>query len=172
MTGEVELFTAGDALPTRSYAEANRELVASFVRYMESRPMTENTIRKYSDTCARFIEMLGSVSAVEANRTDIRVFLSKLLNKGLAGASVHLHTAALRLFYKFVRVAGLTTHNPTLLLPNRKVSHRLPRVRSVAEVEALINAAPRRIPLERGRVPGSPLKQHGLQGQRACWARA
>ena len=103
--------------------------------------------RKYADTCTRFVEGLGSLSAVEANRTDIRVFLSRLLRKGLASASLHLHsTAALRAFYRFIRISGLTAHDPTLLLANRKISHRLPRVLSVAEVEALINAA--RDPLE------------------------
>lgn len=81
------------------------------------------------------------MSALQANRTDVRTFLTRLLRKGLAGSSIQLHTAALRSFYRFVRMSGLSDHDPTLLLPQRKVSHRLPRVLSVAEVEALINAA-------------------------------
>jgi hypothetical protein len=44
-----ELFTSSDGIPILSYAEANRELVASFVRYMESRGLSPRTI----ESCAR-----------------------------------------------------------------------------------------------------------------------
>lgn len=59
MSNEAEIFTPGDSVPMRSYAEANRELVVSFIRYMESRHLSENTIRKYSDSCGRFVESLA-----------------------------------------------------------------------------------------------------------------
>jgi integrase/recombinase XerC len=138
---DVELFTPSDGMPVRSYAEANRELVTSFVRYMESRGLSPRTIESYGDSCARFAETLGSASVVEADRSQIRFFLTGLLKKGLHDNSVRLHTAALRCFWKFIGLSGITNHNPTLILSHRKVPGRLPRVLSGSEVERLIAAA-------------------------------
>ena len=126
---------------TVSYAKANQELVASFERYMKARVLSENTVRKYLDTCQRFIEQLGGAAAVEATRSDIRLFQAGLLNRGLEGNSVRLHIAALRSFYTFINRAGITPHNPMLLISSRKIERRLPRVLTLAEVKALIGAA-------------------------------
>jgi integrase/recombinase XerC len=133
-----ELFT-GEI--TRSYVDANRELVASFVRYMEARGMSAPTIRSYRDSCQRLAETMASRSIVELRRSDIRVFLTGLLKKGLTQSSVRLHTAALRAFYRFIGLSGLTRHDPMLMISHRKLPGRLPRVLTVQEVEALIAAA-------------------------------
>jgi len=133
-----EVFTG---LPTRSYADANRELVASFVRYMEARGIAAPTIRSYRDSCQRLAETMASRSIVDLRRSDIRNFLTGLLQKGLADSSVRLHTAALRALYRFIRLSGLTRHDPMLMISHRKLPGRLPRVLTVQQVEALIAAA-------------------------------
>jgi site-specific recombinase XerD len=96
---EEELFT-GEI--TRSYAEATKELVASFVRYMEGRGMSAPTIRSYRDSCQRLAETMASRSIGDLRRSDIRMFLTGLLKKGLTRSSVRLHIAALRAFYRFI----------------------------------------------------------------------
>src|SRR5665213_1394721 len=126
---------------TCSYTAANQELVHSFMRYLESQGKRTPTIRAYKNTCHRFIDQLGSAAVVEACRSDIRVFQSGLLEKQLCDNSVRLHTGALRSFYKFINRSGVSPHNPTLLVSQRKIPRRLPVVLSKAEVEALIAAA-------------------------------
>jgi site-specific recombinase XerD len=99
------------------------------------------------DSVNRYVEMLGSVSVVDATRREIREFLTALLNRGLSANSLRLHTIALRGFHKFIRLSGLTKHDPTLLLSSRKLPGRIPRFLTVKEVETLLAAC--KTPLEK-----------------------
>ena len=131
----------------RSYAEANQELLASFRRYMEARGLSPCTIRAYGDALDQFARIVGSASLVDAKRTEVHSFLAALLKRGLSDGSLHVKTAALRCFFKFLRLAGLIQIDPMLQVGHRKIRTRLPRVLTIAEVEALIGAA--RTPKER-----------------------
>ena len=53
---------------TRSFAASNLELSSAFSRYVSTRGFTAQTVKTYTDTVARFVESIGSVSAVEAGR--------------------------------------------------------------------------------------------------------
>jgi site-specific recombinase XerD len=133
--------------PQRSYARANRELINAFERYSIARGMSPNTIRAYVDSATRLADLLGSRSFGEAKLGTIRELLVDLDEKGLGSSSLRLHTAALRSFFKFVSLTGLTSRDPTLLLRQRKIPRPLQRVMTVEEVERLIGTA--RDPLER-----------------------
>jgi site-specific recombinase XerD len=135
-----------DDSPVRSYAESNRKLLEGFSNFLLARGMSPRTIRAYDDSARRLVESLGSKSVLDANRSDIRKMQSRLLSKGLCANSVRLHTAALRSFFDFVRLSGLTKHDPTLTLSQRKIPFRLGRVLPIEEVDSLVSAC--RIPLE------------------------
>ncbi|HEV3482288.1 MAG TPA: tyrosine-type recombinase/integrase [Candidatus Acidoferrales bacterium] len=131
----------------RSYAEANRELVAAFGRYLMIRGLSPRTIGAYNETMQRLIEFLGSTSVIEADRAVLRDFIGLFVSRGLKATSTHRHMGGLKAFYKFVRIAGQTIHDPTLLLSHRRIPVRLPVVLSVQECEQFIEAA--RNPFER-----------------------
>jgi site-specific recombinase XerD len=133
--------------PIRSYARANRELLEAFERYLVSRGQSARTRRSYCDSVGRLIDSLGATSVAEVDRGTIRQLLSALCDKGLDSNSIRLHTCALRSFFKFVRLGGLTNRDPTATLEHRKIASRLPVLLTVKEVEKLIGAA--RNPLER-----------------------
>jgi site-specific recombinase XerD len=127
--------------PVRSYAKTNRELAAAFERYMLARGNSPGTIRSYRDSVGRLLDMLGASSIAEVERDTLRGLLGKLYERGLTSSSIRLHTCALRAFFKFIRLTGLTKHDPTFSLPHRKVPGRLPRVLTIEEIEQLIAAA-------------------------------
>ena len=127
--------------PLRSYAKANRELVEAFERYLIARGQSPSTIRAYRDSVERLVGSLGATSVSEVDRSTIRQLLAGLYDKGLDSNSIRLHTCALRSFFKFIRLTGLTKHDPTLLLAHRKTPGRLPRVLAIEEYERLIAAA-------------------------------
>jgi site-specific recombinase XerD len=135
-----------DDSPVLSYAKFNRKLLEGFSNFLVARGMSPATIRAYEDSARRLVDLLGSKSVVDADRGDIRNMQSRLLSKGVCANSVRLHTAGLRSFFKFVRLSGLTRHDPTLALSQRKCPHRLGRVLTVGEVDSLIAAS--RTPLE------------------------
>ena len=131
----------------QSHAVSNQELAKAFERYLISRGFSPPTLRSYMDSVNRYVEMLGSMSVVDAERREIREFQASLLKKGLSSNSLRLHTIALRGFHKFIRLSGLTNHDPTLLLSARKLPGRIPRFLTVKEVDKLIVAC--ETPLER-----------------------
>jgi integrase/recombinase XerC len=125
----------------RSYTQSNRQLLEAFSTYLISLNRSPNTRRAYLDAVGRFIEALGSKDAAEADRGDIRRFQSQLLARGVTANSIRLHIAGIRAFSKFLRLGGVTLHDPTLLLSQRKLPSRIPRFLTVAEVERLFAAA-------------------------------
>lgn len=125
----------------RSYAEANRELVAAFCRYLVTFGRSPNTIRNYNETMQRLIEFLGSTSVLEVDRAVLRDFLVSFISRGIGARTTHRHFCGLRAFYKFVLLASQSNYDPTLRLSHRKIPYRLPVVLLVEECERLINAA-------------------------------
>jgi integrase/recombinase XerD len=134
--------TAGrNDLPVRSYAKSNVELASAFSRYVSTRGFSAQTVKTYTDTVDRFIEALGSTSAVGAGRPEIRKFLDDLLGRGASANTVRKHTCALRSFFKFLQLTRLTRHDPTAMLSQRKIPRRIPRVLTIDEIDRLIAAA-------------------------------
>jgi site-specific recombinase XerD len=125
----------------RSYADSNRELIESFVRYMQARNLAESTMVSYRNTVERLLELIGSATVIGAKRSDIHNFLARLFRKELNPATINKHTAGLRAFFKFLRMAGLIEFDPMDLIPHRKLPKRLPRVLTVEEVDRIIVAA-------------------------------
>jgi site-specific recombinase XerD len=86
------------ASPVKSYAIANRELVAAFERYLIARGQPHTTIRAYKAAVLTLIESLGATSIAEVDRDTIRRLLGDLYEKGLSSKTIRLRTAALRAF--------------------------------------------------------------------------
>jgi site-specific recombinase XerD len=125
----------------RSYAVANRELANAFERYLIAKGLSACTIRAYNDAVTRLLDSVGSASVADVERSTIRQFLYELDSKGITSNSIRLHTCALRSFFKFLRLAEVSRHDPMLLIAHRKIPQRLPVVLSLEEVGRLIAAA-------------------------------
>ena len=97
------------AVPERSYAKANRELIHNFRRYMEARGNSPETQRKYIEAVTALIEEIGATSVVNIERTAIRVLFAKWQSKGLSPNSIRLYTCAFRTFFRFLIRAGLNS---------------------------------------------------------------
>ena len=143
----VSVYPSSGPNIVRSQTRSNRELLEAFEKYLVSLNRSGATIRAYLDSVGRFIEILGGKNAADADRADIRRLQFSLLGKGVSENSIRLHVAAIRQFSNFLRLSGLTKHDPTLLLAHRKLPVRIPRVLTVEEINRLIAAT--KTPLER-----------------------
>lgn len=139
-TGMARIPSVSD-VPVRSFAKSNQDLIEAFETYLISLNRSRDTRRAYLDAVGRFIETLGSKDATEADRGDIRRFQTTLLAKGLTSNSIRSHISGIRAFSKFLYLAGLTRCDPTLLVAQRKLPTRIPRVLTVEEIERLIAAS-------------------------------
>jgi len=138
---------SGSQVPVRSFAKLNRQLLEDFENYLIALNRSAATRRSYLDSVGRLIEMLGSKNVADLDRGDIRKLQGQLLARGVHANSLELHTAGIRVFSKFIRLLGLTKHDPCLLLSHRKLPSRLPRVLTLEEIDKLIAAC--ETPLER-----------------------
>ena len=136
-----------EALPVRSYAKQNLALAAAFERYMVARGMSHKSVLAYNLAVSGLLDSLGGANVADTNRMDVLRLLGALTEKGCHPNTIRLRTTALRAFFKFLRLSGAVPIDPMLVIPHRKIPHRLQRVLSVAEVESLIGAA--RNPFER-----------------------
>jgi site-specific recombinase XerD len=131
----------------RDYREANLELIESYVRYCEARCFSPQVTRQRRAILVKMAEYIGSRSFVQVGRSDILALLEEMLQRGLGASTINKHTNGLRSFFRFLRLTDLISVDPTLQISHRKLPKRLPRVLTVKEVEAVINAA--KTPLER-----------------------
>jgi len=127
--------------PIKSYAASNAVLLSGFANYVAVRGLSPQTVRTYVETVERFVEQMGSASVAEADRSVIRSFLGNLLSRGCSSNTISKQTFALRAFFRFVQLSGLTKHNPTLMLSQRKIPRRIQRVLTIDEIDRLIAAA-------------------------------
>jgi site-specific recombinase XerD len=126
--------------PVRSFARANQELAEAFQGYLQARGFKPSTLVSYGKSVSELLEFLKATSIAAVDRSVIRGLLDSLQRRGLMANTLRRHTDALRAFFRFVRLTGLTPHDPMLMLAHRKLPTRLPRVLTLKEIERLIAA--------------------------------
>jgi integrase/recombinase XerD len=119
------------------HAEAFLEMLAA------ERGAARNTLLAYRadlEDAAAFLAARGrGLSA--AGQDDLRAYLESLAAAGLSARTAARRLSALRQFHLFLYREKHRTDDPTAELDRPKLGRRLPRVLSVAEVAALIEAA-------------------------------
>ena len=94
-------------VPVKSYARANQELAAAFVRYLQIRGFRPSTQVSYGKSLRWLVESIGSASIVGADHLEIRQFLGELLDRGVCSNTIRRHTASLRCFFRFLQLGEL-----------------------------------------------------------------
>ncbi|HWR97805.1 MAG TPA: site-specific tyrosine recombinase XerD [Candidatus Methanoperedens sp.] len=117
-------------------------VVAEFLDALRAeRRLAANTVEAYARDLARFGAYLGEHTAGGAAGADVgavRGYLGWLARRRLAASSRARHLAALRAFYRFLRLEGRIERDPTELVDSPRGWKRLPRNLSGAEVERLL----------------------------------
>ncbi len=122
------------------------DLAHEFLDYLKlERDASPHTLRNYGLDIAAFLKYLNEakgagypLSAVDS--LTLRAYLSSL-HEGHARSSISRHLAALRSFFRYLRLRGLVSQDEAALIPLPKTEKRLPIYLSVAEVERLLGAA-------------------------------
>jgi integrase/recombinase XerD len=117
--------------------------VAAYLRHLEvERRMAANTLEAYR----RDLERLSRFAAAEGRaiahltRADLEAFIRDVMASGLSPTSSARVVAAVRGFYRFLRVTGQVDVNPALELRAPRLMATLPRFLSFDDVDRLIAA--------------------------------
>lgn len=117
------------------------------------RGAAENTLAAYRRDLVDFATHLArrGVALERARPADITAYLHALSEGGLQSASRARRLSAIRQLYKFLAAEGLVGESPAEGLAGPRRERPLPRTLSVAEVDALLQAAERRLASATGR---------------------
>lgn len=117
-------------------------LAEEFLEYLSvEKNVSHRTLSNYAHALGRCRESLGGGEDFDwraRTADDFRRYLFECMKGGWARATIRLHFAALRSFYKFLcHRRGLTT-NPLADVQLPKAEKKLPVVLTMAQVEALL----------------------------------
>ncbi len=115
------------------------EALRQFMRSLEARDLSPETLRSYERTVAAYLAWLESNGApwTAPGKTVLRAYMADL-STGHARTSVVQRMAALRSFHRYCARAGLTAGDPWGAIATPRLPRRLPKVLEVSQVEALL----------------------------------
>lgn len=116
---------------------------ARFKVYLQvEKGLSDNTASAYAadvDKLTRYLVDNG-VALERATTDDLERFVCTLQDLGIHARSQARIISGVKGFYKFLRIEGYTTANPTALLETPKIGRHLPDVLTVAEIDRMIEA--------------------------------
>lgn len=118
------------------------EAIARFCDYVElERRYSPHTVGAYRRDLTDFAQRCGRAGVDDPAAVDrrfLRSYLAALSTLGYARSTVARKASSLRSFFRYLRRLGLIEADSAARLVAPKLEHRLPRVPSVAGVEALL----------------------------------
>lgn len=121
-----------------------RNYVDDFMAYLRGEcHLSENTVSAYGNDLKRFMEWVDGRDLSTLGIVELSDYVATLQSQDLAPASVSRNLVAMRTFLKYLQLEGILTENAADLLVAQKMWERVPKVLSVKQVEAFLNA-PRR----------------------------
>ncbi|MEZ5301078.1 MAG: tyrosine recombinase XerC [Verrucomicrobiales bacterium] len=127
------------ANPKAEPAPITAEEAAFFAFMAVERNASERTLANYRYALAQFRENArGYAGWREASADTFRGYLFDQMKAGLSRATVRLHFAALRSFYKFLTQRGGLERNPLAEVQLPKAEKKLPAVLTIKQVEAFL----------------------------------
>ena len=103
----------------------------------------ENTLAAYCNDLADLAAHLRAAgrTIAGADTDDLRGFLGRLAERGFKASSLARRLSAVRQFYRFLYAEGKRSDDPAAVLEGPKRGRTLPKVLSIAEVDALLAQA-------------------------------
>lgn len=128
--------------------------IEAFLEMMAAeRGAARNTLDAYRRDLEDFSHYLADTrkTLATARPRDLAAYLKAIADGGLAAASRARRLSSIRQLYRFLSAEGHVTDDPTTGFAGPRRERPLPKVLSVAEVEALLETATRRIDDQSGR---------------------
>lgn len=132
--------------PAPAEAVSKDPAVAGFMEYLEAeRNASEHTVEAYLGDIAEFCKLTWPGKAPPypwkvPDRFAARRFLASFQKKGQAAASARRRMSAMRSFFRFLIREGTVKNNPFTGLSMPKMGRRLPKVLTVEQMLALLEA--------------------------------
>ncbi len=130
------MSAAGTAEKSTPAAKA----LAGFLRALAQRNASAHTVKAYRTDLAEFVSFVGPEELKAIDHLLIRAFLGQLYERGLSKASVARSLSSIRSFFKWMGRERKIASNPALLVSAPKLPKKLPRVPTMEEMNAVLDA--------------------------------
>lgn len=119
--------------------------IKDFVHYLTvEKGLAKNTIVSYERDLRSYTAYLQKVEQLnllnEVNRAHLLQFLGHLKQNGKSAKTLARHVASIRAFHQFLLREKICEQDPAVHLETPQQEQRLPKVLSLSEVEALLEA--------------------------------
>jgi integrase/recombinase XerC len=111
-----------------------------FLRHLREQNASPHTIKAYTGDLDTFAAYIGPRNWKTIDHIAIRGFLSHLYDKGLSKTSVARALAAVRSLYRWLAQEGVVEQNPAKLVSTPRLPKKLPRVPTIEEMNAVLDA--------------------------------
>jgi integrase/recombinase XerD len=102
--------------------------------------LANNTLAAYTRDLKHFREWLEGRNPAQLSVRELADFIAWLGGKKLAPASISRHTAAMKVFYRYLQLEGIVQENPAELLLSQKQWERIPEVMSQETMQNVLSA--------------------------------
>jgi integrase/recombinase XerC len=120
--------------------------IESFLQYIQfEKRYSEHTLSSYNLDLKQFFEYLHRYypgSEREVNREMVRSWLAELRENGLDPRSVNRKISTLRSYFKFLRLQGISDHNPVQGIKALRISKKLPVFIEQEKMRILLEETP------------------------------
>jgi integrase/recombinase XerD len=126
-----------------SRGKGSSELALFLDMLSAERGAAAHTIDAYTRDLAEFLAFLAAKGkgATDATADHLRAFLAGLARKGLAPTSRARKLSAIRQFFRFLLAENIRPDDPCSAVDSPRLGRPLPKILSLAEVEALLDTA-------------------------------
>ena len=129
---------------SRRPGASDEALIELFLDMLASeRGAGENTLAAYRNDLEDLSAHLRASRSTIANTTtdNLRKFLASLAERGFKASSLARRLSAVRQLYRFLYAEGKRGDDPAAVLEGPKRARSLPKVLSIADVDALLKTA-------------------------------
>ncbi|MDX5475511.1 MAG: site-specific tyrosine recombinase XerD [Bacillaceae bacterium] len=113
--------------------------------------LADNTIVSYERDLKSYLQYIEKVEGIttinSVKRNEILQFLKHCHEKGKSSKTIARHIASIRSFHQFLLRDKVTDHDPTVHIDTPQPEVKLPKVLSIEEVQALLEAPKSNTPI-------------------------
>lgn len=122
-----------------------QEALLDYLHFLRvERQYSENTLSSYRRDLQDYVEHLHKEQQVEhlnaVERANILLYLEHLKQNGKSSRTIARHISSIRSFHQFLLREKITDYDPTVHIDMPQIEKTLPKVLSIAEIEALLQA--------------------------------
>jgi integrase/recombinase XerD len=117
---------------------------SQFKDFLKEKGHSTSTIVAYGKDIEQLVDFLNELqkhNVDEVTKEDLEAFLAKMNKEGYTPKSVSRKINSIRTFYRFLKINGYVTNDPSLLVVHPKYQLAPPRILTPTEYRALRDAA-------------------------------